>query len=531
MATAWLHVSHYNRGVLLRRKPPLLLAFLMLVFATPACGETEPPLPVPVSPSASPSALPPVPATQTPLPVPLVNPLTGLEVADPNLLEIPAVLISISHFPATARPQAGLSFAPFVYEIYITEGATRFLTAFYGEWPAPEIPVAGGCQPRIGPLGKTATLLGNRVWYDADQDGRQDAGEAGIAGLCVNLFDAAGQLVAQTASDTNGHFGFDVQPGQYVVEFVRPAHLAFAPMDAAPDTVDSDADPGNGGAAVDLQSDDLSIDAGMIPAGESTPTTDPARVLPLAQVGPIRSGRLVYRHLAKSFQDSCLIFASASPEVLVHLPKCAVVFHQISGGGFMLDLSELWSVATGNQRRAGTELDYSAYHFTDTFPAEGRPATELRVYMAYQNQSGWYYDAPSQSYLRYVDTSELDQVGILHPETDRLTGRQLSVQNLIVMFANHRVISPTNLDIRLDPGRSGKAILFRDGQALDIEWHNPGEDQNGHGRPIQFRMTNGEPAPLRPGHTWAIVVTPETTVDQVTGGQWRLTFAQPYGSK
>jgi hypothetical protein len=55
-----------------------------------------------------------------------INPLTGLAVEDPSLLQIPATLLSISHFPVTARPQAGLSFAPYVFEIYITEGATVF---------------------------------------------------------------------------------------------------------------------------------------------------------------------------------------------------------------------------------------------------------------------------------------------------------------------------------------------------------------------------------------------------------------------
>jgi len=58
------------------------------------------------------------------------NPLTGLKVADPSLLELPAVLVSISTFPVTARPQAGPSFAPYVFEIYITEGTTRYLTTF-----------------------------------------------------------------------------------------------------------------------------------------------------------------------------------------------------------------------------------------------------------------------------------------------------------------------------------------------------------------------------------------------------------------
>jgi hypothetical protein len=38
--------------------------------------------------------------------------LTGQLAADPALLKTPALLISISHFPALGRPQAGLSFAP-----------------------------------------------------------------------------------------------------------------------------------------------------------------------------------------------------------------------------------------------------------------------------------------------------------------------------------------------------------------------------------------------------------------------------------
>jgi len=64
-----------------------------------------------------------------------VNPLTGLRVEEPELLMLPPATISVSNFPASARPQAGLSFSPIIYELTIGEGMTRFLATFYGEFP------------------------------------------------------------------------------------------------------------------------------------------------------------------------------------------------------------------------------------------------------------------------------------------------------------------------------------------------------------------------------------------------------------
>lgn len=64
-----------------------------------------------------------------------VNPLTGLAVEDPANLLAPPALVSITNFPVTARPQAGLSFSPVVHEVFVGEGATRFLALFYGDFP------------------------------------------------------------------------------------------------------------------------------------------------------------------------------------------------------------------------------------------------------------------------------------------------------------------------------------------------------------------------------------------------------------
>ncbi len=63
-----------------------------------------------------------------------INPLTG-QASDPELLKLPPALISVSNFPASARPQSGLNTSPMVFEIAIGEGMTRFLAMFYGAFP------------------------------------------------------------------------------------------------------------------------------------------------------------------------------------------------------------------------------------------------------------------------------------------------------------------------------------------------------------------------------------------------------------
>jgi hypothetical protein len=526
-------VAHYNHAMRNPRRAFRIGAVLGAFCLASGCSSAAQLHPTPTSAPSPATVTVSRPTLQaTALPRPELNPLTGQPVLDPALLRIPAVLISISHFPATARPQAGLSFAPMVYEFYITEGATRFLAVFYGEFPAVALPVAGGCKSREGAFVPTGNILGNRVWFDSNANGMQDPGEGGISGLCVNLYGERDALLASTTTDSNGYYGFSVVPGDYSVEFLKPANLAFTSQHAGPDTLDSDADPMTGRATAHVASDVLSVDAGLIPAVGAPQPTEPAGSEPAPQVGPIRSGRLIYRYIGHYFQNSCLIYASASPEVMALLPKCLLVFHQVSGGGAMLPFSDLQDVAAANWRKKGSDFDYSGNLFADQPPAGGSPATELHEFIAYQNQSGWVYDPLYQAYLRYVDTSERATAGILHPETDRLTRRQLHFENVIVVFAKHQVISPTNLDIHLDAGKSGKALLFRDGQVFHIGWitASPKQEEANGVHPIQFVLRDGQPVALKPGHTWIVVVTQETTVEEKEPGHWLLTFVQPYGA-
>ena len=465
-----------------------------------------------------------------------INPLTGLPVQDTAMLDLPAMLVSIAHFPPEARPQSGLSFAPFVFEVYITEGATRFLATFYGEFPAPEVPVTDNCEVRTTPFIQTDVVLGNRVWLDANQNHMQDAWERGLGGVCVNLYDASDNLIQQTTTDSNGYYAFNVSVGKYFIEVRKPAGMEFDQKNIGDETQDSDVDQVTGRSdALDLTSTLLNLDAGL--TGEAVlnePAPAEQSELALPYVGPVRSGRLVYADIADFFPGSCLIFAYASAEVLVELPTCAFVDHILQGGGYMLEIDEMKRLA--DERK---NVEMSRYYVSNVFSADppegGVPAKRLDVYIAWLNQSGWVYDAASQTWWRYVDNADPETAGILHPEVDHLNNRQLQFENVIVLFAQHDVISPTNLDIHLEQDWVGDALLFRDGMKYDVRWSTRATEEEvsrGVRKPIQFYYPDEKTLfPLKPGHTWVIVVTPFTAVTENIGGEWLLQFSQPAGAK
>jgi len=463
-----------------------------------------------------------------------VNPLTGQPVADPSLLKNPAMLVSISNFPTSARPQAGLSFAPYVFQFSITQGDDRFLTVFYGESPYPEVPVTGGCEVRQGVFEKTGTLLGNRVWLDANGNGILDPGEVGVGGICVNLLDANGTVVQQTTTDSNGYYGFNVRSsGDYRIEFVRPDGMDFTQPNRGDDSHDSDADPADGKTPlIHVVLDDLSWDAGVIVSPTAATPTGTPTPLPEAAIGPVRSGRLMYAYVSHFFTDSGLVYAFASPEVLAKIPMCYCVVHDVEGGGNMLELQRFTDITLDNRKKSDSNFNYTGNLYNEQPPPGGVPASQINVFYAYLNQSGWTYDPLYQAWLRSTDTADPQNAGVLHLDVDRLTGRQLHFENVIVIMADTDVVEPTNLDIHLNPGNSDYAFLFRDGMMYKIKWSTLSGDyekKTGFERPIKFINMDGSPAALKPGHTWVIIVTPFSYLAEQQSGVYLVRYIPPQG--
>ena len=127
---------------------------------------------------------------------------------------------------------------------------------------------------RITPVADPMTV-GDRAFADVDRDGAQDAGEAGVDGLPVRLFTAAGLPVAATVTANGGLYRFDnLRPGQqYYLESTADFGGAWSPPDqGGSDALDSDLIPVAGNPALARSAvftaaagqSDLSLDLGYV---------------------------------------------------------------------------------------------------------------------------------------------------------------------------------------------------------------------------------------------------------------------------
>jgi len=118
--------------------------------------------------------------------------------------------------------------------------------------------------------------IGNFVWHDLNGDGLQNAGEPGIEGVALRLYDGLGNVIKTTQSNSGGFYEFgQLIPGEYFVEIVRPEDysdftLSKQGMDPAKD---SNFDHANGYGTTSWiflgsKAEDNNIDAGLYQCAE-----------------------------------------------------------------------------------------------------------------------------------------------------------------------------------------------------------------------------------------------------------------------
>jgi len=80
------------------------------------------------------------------------------------------------------------------YQLYLNNG--------------PNFSKADGIGDLTAEIAAEPIEIGDRVWSDTDGDGLQDAGETGISGVTVKLYNSSGTLLSTATTDANGYYLF-----------------------------------------------------------------------------------------------------------------------------------------------------------------------------------------------------------------------------------------------------------------------------------------------------------------------------------
>jgi hypothetical protein len=263
---------------------------------------------------------------------------------------------------------------------------------------------------------------------------------------------------------------------------------------------------------------------------------------PLA--GPIRSGRIFDSYLTTMY-ESILTFASADSRVLERLngehpiwqlvpllegsncPPRPVCRFEPGTRNYLLASTEAvrdYSLGIGgNNRRPNLQ----GMVFGTDIPPGGDAVNEIYLYYSYSAYAYWQYDPESGRYLRFQDTQEDFLVGgeRYRALTDRLNGRQVAADNVVVLYVPHfhffyqagSDILPEIEVVDMDFSGHAPAFLFRDGHAYALEWVIE------EGSVLYLIDANGDRFPLKPGTTWFQVMNEENRLIQAEDF-WRFEF-------
>jgi len=260
------------------------------------------------------------------------------------------------------------------------------------------------------------------------------------------------------------------------------------------------------------------------------------------QVGPIRSGRLFDKQLVSMYK-SILAFGGADRRILSTFlnsdfanrlvlegynncpPMCRI---EPNGSNFLVANTEEITKYAEKKKISNEPQDMGGMTFHSIAPAGSRSGVQLSVRWSISAYARWDYDAASGRYLRFQDTQE-DQQGTNEayaPLIDRLTGKQIAADNVVVLLIPHQYAFSTKpgngeiIDIVM--GTTGYAFAFRDGQFYEVRWNRSTKDSV-----LALTFPDGKPYPFKPGNTWFEVVGQSSQVLDKGNGVWRFVFKIP----
>ena len=135
------------------------------------------------------------------------------------------------------------------YEVLWSTGSTSLdITDLESGVYTVTITAPSGCSSTCSTVLNSTNSLGDFVWSDENENGTQDAGEEGIEGVEISLYESNAGFISSTISDSEGYYLFeDLPSGSYYVIVLNDPNLEITVSNAGTDeAIDSDIDPETG---------------------------------------------------------------------------------------------------------------------------------------------------------------------------------------------------------------------------------------------------------------------------------------------
>ncbi|HHY40018.1 MAG TPA: DUF3048 domain-containing protein [Syntrophaceticus sp.] len=226
---------------------------------------------------------------------------------------------------------------------------------------------------------------------------------------------------------------------------------------------------------------------------------------PPSVVGPVRSARSYYLQICKEW-DAIFAHVGGSKDAIANIKRWGIrdLDQFANKGEFWRDKSRKAPhnvYLNIDEATAGKDLMMEPHWRFGDLP-DGDPDYQ-KISFNYGNNNNVTYEfaADKKRYLRYINGS---------PHTDRESGEQIAVTNIVLQYADHHYRGDGSARIDIQLIGSGRAEYFLAGQYQEGSWRKDSIDS-----PTKFFDSYGQEIIFPRGNTWVQVLRPQTAVEKL----------------
>ena len=219
----------------------------------------------------------------------------------------------------------------------------------------------------------------------------------------------------------------------------------------------------------------------------------------LNEIGPVRSARPYYLDYAMEY-DSIYVHYGASPQGYIDLKQLKIdaidgIYDDVT---FWRDKSRkaphnaytstenLFKASENRRFRKDTDRNYWEFNQEESLAGDFRLEDfELNYFNNYTVR--YIYNNDHKAYERYIN-------GKVH--TDRIAGESIFVKNIIVSFANTKVIDDQGR-LSIKTTDSGEGYYISNGYCTKIRWQ-----KDERSKQTKYTLQDGSTLSINPGNTW-----------------------------